>query len=239
MPESLFDTSLDVWKHILNERSVRDPIFGHIDIDKAEVQISTDGFIFLMLVYAESIGIDTVEFGKKLVESDKRDELLRIHTAIAFRTIFEVEGHYVEVPNACTLYKIPTKFLIVVGVAMIGIATGKASQIDPVLGGAVGGVGSLLINILAARYMNQYPEKQKITWTEELILRVLEIHGEKSLKDLRKQTRLYKQTIKETLESLDKKGFIEKRNITVNGKRPKTEIIFSAKKNEYEIQSNN
>src|ERR1700752_527864 len=68
---------------------------------------------------------------------------------IAFRTVFEVEGHYVEIPTAFTLHKVPTRFLIVVGAVLIGISTGKAAQIHALLGGAVGGAASLLINILA------------------------------------------------------------------------------------------
>jgi len=231
MTDSLMDTSLRTWERMLKERRSDFRVFvgaDRIDLSKPEVELSTDDFVSLTMAYAEEIGIDLQEYGRKLVGDREREDSLRFHAGIAFRTIFEVEGYYIEHPYAYTIYKIPTRFLIVVGAALIGIATGKAAQVDPLLGGAVGGVGSLLINILAARYI-QPSEDVEITWTEEFILKFLEGRGEQSLKDLQKQTKLYKGTIKTTLERLIEKQLIQKRKVLVGKTGTRTETKYKLK----------
>jgi DNA-binding MarR family transcriptional regulator len=92
----------------------------------------------------------------------------------------------------------------------------------------VGGVGSLLINILAARYI-QPSEDVEITWTEEFILKFLEGRGEQSLKDFQKQTKLYKGTIKATLERLIEKQLIERRKVLVGKTGARTETNYKLK----------
>lgn len=227
MTESLLDTSLKVWKHILDSEQIKDSLFENINIDNPEVGLDTINFAPLLHYYAESVGINTKDFGEKLIGEIKSENVLKFQTAIALRTLFEVEGHFVEIPNACTIYKIPSRFLIVFGAIVIGIATGKISQLDPIIAGAFSGVGNLLINILAARYVSENSKNSVITWTEEFLLIFLEKNGEQSIQEIRKRTRLYKQTIKETLKSLENKGLVESRKITLEGKKVKTELIFS------------
>ncbi|MDQ3816344.1 MAG: MarR family winged helix-turn-helix transcriptional regulator [Acidobacteriota bacterium] len=230
MTESLLDISLEVWQKVLGDEGVKNSIFSRrIDITQPEIELGTDDFSFLMYVYAASIGIDTEAFGRKLVGDRDRVEVLNFHVGKALKTLFEVEGHYVEIPHAFSIYKIPSKFLIVVGAAVIGIATGKAAQLDPLLGGAIGGVGSLLINILAARYTSNSLKAVEITWTEEFILKILENRDEQSIKELQKYTKLYRGTIKETLESLHAKNLVEKRKVLLEGKRVRSEIRYKLK----------
>jgi predicted transcriptional regulator len=230
MTKSLLDISFEVWQKILSDEGVRNSIYSSgIDITLPEIELGTDDFSYLMYVYAASIGIDTETFGRKLVGDKDRVEILNFHVGKALKTLFEVEGYYVEDPYAVTIYKIPSKFLIVVGAAVIGIATGKAAQLDPLLGGAIGGVGSLLINILAARYTSDSLEKVEVTWTEEFILKILENRGEQSIKELQKHTKLYRGTIKDTLESLHGKSLVERRKVLLEGKRVRSEIRYKLK----------
>jgi hypothetical protein len=167
----------------------------------------------------------------KRVGNNIREDRLKFHAGVAFRTVFEVEGHYVEFPNAYAIYKIPKQFLIVMGAALIGMATGKAFEIGPITGGVVSGVGGLLINILAARYLQlRSPDEPEVTWTEEFILKVLEQRAEQSLRELQKHTKLYRKTIKETLDSLYKKNLVEKRKVLLEGKRVRSETRYELKR---------
>jgi DNA-binding transcriptional ArsR family regulator len=203
-----------------------------LDFSKDEVELGTNDFVYLMMEFAEEVGIDLKEYGKRLVEDDVPEKHLRFHPAIALRTVFEVEGYYVEIPNAYAHYKVPKQFLIVIGAALIGIAAGKATQIDAAIGGAISGVGGLLINILAVRYLQlQSPAKPEITWTEEFILKILEARGEQSVKELQKHTKLYRKTIKETLDKLYKKDLVERRKVMLEGKRVRTEMRYELKMN--------
>lgn len=231
MSESLMDSSLESWQRILQRGPTRYPLLtANIDLEKSEVELGTNDFVFLMMEFAEEVGFDLTDYGRKLVGNSVREDVLKFHAGVAFRTIFEVEGHYVEFPNAYAIYKVPKQFLIVIGAALIGMATGKAFEIGPVMGGVVSGVGGLLINILAARYLELQAQREpEITWTEEFILKVLEHYGEQSLRELQRHTKLYRKTIKETVESLYKKNLVEKRKVLLEGNRIKSETRYKLK----------
>ncbi len=234
MSQNLTDTSLETWQRIV-QRGFKYPVMvpSPLDFSKDEVELGTNDFVFLMMEFAEEIGIDLKEYGKRLVGEDVPEKHLRFHPAVALRTVFEVEGYYVEIPNAYAHYKVPKQFLIVIGAALIGIAAGKATQIDAAIGGAISGVGGLLINILAVRYLQlQSPAKPEITWTEEFILKILEARGEQSLKELQKHTKLYRKTIKETLDRLYKRDLVERRKVLLEGKRVRTEMRYELKARE-------
>jgi hypothetical protein len=199
---------------------------ARLDLRKQELELGTDDFVLLMLAFADEVGVDLTSLGKRVWLRAKREEVFKLHAAVALRSIFEVEGYYAEIEGTYTLFKVPTKLLVVVGAALIGMATGEVYKLDPVLAGAVGGVGSLLINILSARYME--PDKASdLTWTEELILTLLRDSGEQSLKQLQGCTRLYKQTLKDTLASLLEKGVVESQGRP--GPKGKSELRYHAK----------
>lgn len=233
MSESLMEASLEAWQRILQREPTRYPLFtaNGMDFSKPEVELGTNDFVFLMMEFAEEVGFDLTDYGRKLVGNNVREDKLKFHAGVAFRTVFEVEGHYVEFPHAYAIYKVPKKFLIVMGAALIGMATGKAFEIDPIIGGVVSGVGGLLINILAARYLQLQPlGEPEVTWTEEFILKVLEHRGEQSLKELQRHTKLYRKTIKETLDSLYAKNLVEKRKVLLEGKRVRSETRYALKR---------
>ena len=225
--QSLTDASLKTWQRIL-QRGFKYPVLtARIDFSQDEVELGTNDFVFLMMEFAEEVGIDLKRYGRWLVGEGVREDRLIFHPGVALRTVFEVEGYYVEIPDAYALYKVPKQFLIVIGAALIGMVAGKTTHLDPVIGGALTGVGSLLVNILAARYLQlQESGKPEVTWTEEFMLKVLESRGEQSVRELQKYTKLYRKTIKETLDGLYKKGLVERRKVLVEGKRVRTEIMY-------------
>jgi hypothetical protein len=229
MSDRLLDTSIALWKETVSKTRLEHPfslIAGGIDFSAADAELGTDDFSLLMQTYAELVGIDLKEYGRKLVGPTKRDDILKSQVGIAYRTVFEVEGHYVEIPTAFTLYKVPTRFLIIVGAVLIGIGTGKAAQIHALLGGAVGGAASLLINILADRYVRPV-DQNSLTWREEFVIKFLKTDDELSVTDLHKQTRLYKTALRKTLDSLVNKRLIKQRKVMVGTKSIK---MYSLKK---------
>jgi DNA-binding transcriptional ArsR family regulator len=229
----LTEASRETWERIL-QRGFKYPVLtARIDFSEDEVELGTNDFVFLMMEFAEEAGIDLKKFGRRLVGDGVREDRLVFYPGVALRTVFEVEGHYVEFPNAYTLYKVPKQALIVVGAALIGMAAGRANEIDPVVGGALTGVAGLLINILAARYLQlRDAEKPEVTWTEEFMLKVLEGRGEQSVRELQKHTKLYRKTIKETLDGLYEKGLVERRKVILDGKRVRTEMRYELRRRE-------
>lgn len=211
METDLITQSRATWERLSARTEPPYPLsvaLARLDLRKQDLDLGTDDFLILMLAFADEAGVDLTTLGKRAWLRAKQEEGFKFHAAVALRSIFEVEGYYTEIEGAYALFKVPTKILIVVGAALIGMATGKVYQLDPILGSALGGVGSLLINILSARYTAS-DNTFEITWTEELILTLLRDTGEQSLKQLQRRTRLYKQTLKDTLASLSKKGLVE------------------------------
>lgn len=119
------------------------------------------------------------------------------------------EKYYIEIPNACTSYKVPKKFLIVFGATLIGIVTSKTSQMDPIIAGTFSGIGSLLINILSDRYASD--KNYEVDWLEEFILKVLEINGVLTFEELKRKTNIYGKTLRKTINDLEKKDLICKK----------------------------
>jgi hypothetical protein len=228
--ESLMDASRETWERILGRGFKYPALTARIDLSKDEVELGTDDFVFIMMEFAEVVGVVLEEYGRRLVGDGVKEEHLIFHPGVAFRTVFEVEGYYVEIPNAYALYKVPKQFLIVLGAAMIGMAALEAGRVNSLVGGALSGVGALLINILSTRYLLlRSSERPEISWTEEFILKVLEARGEQSVKELGKHTKLYRKTIKETLEALHGKGLVERRKALLEGKRVRTEMRYVPK----------
>jgi hypothetical protein len=74
----------------------------------------------------------------------------------AMRILFTLEGHYVECPHALTFYTVPKKVLISLGAVFAGVVAGvSATYLHPLLGGGIGGLGSLFLNILAKHYSSK------------------------------------------------------------------------------------
>jgi len=175
-----------------------------INFSESKVTLNTDDFIYLILDFAEEVGIDLRLFANKLTGQKEASEYT---VGIAFRTVFEVEGYYKEYPYASTEYQVPKKFLIILGAALIGVTTAKVSQMDTVLAGSASGAGSLLINILAERYANE--TEPKVNWLEEFVLQVLEKYGIQSFNELRRVTNIDSELLKKVLNDLKKKNLIE------------------------------
>jgi hypothetical protein len=185
-------------------RSFSSPYSTSIDFSKDNLELNTDDFVDLTMDFAEEVGIDLKRFAVNLTSNEDASEYV---VGVALRTMFEIEGHYVEIPHAFTVYKVPKQFLIVLGAAIIGIATAKAYELDPILAGSIGGVGSLLINILAARYLEK--GKPQIDWIEELVLQVLEEYGIQSFKELKQKTHIHPPLLKKVLKSLVKQDLVK------------------------------
>jgi hypothetical protein len=66
-----------------------------------------------MMEFAEEVGVDLKEYGRRLVGDGIKEEHLIFHPGVAFRTVFEGEWYYVEMPDAYGLYKVSKRFLIV------------------------------------------------------------------------------------------------------------------------------
>jgi hypothetical protein len=214
-PDELLAASLTIWKDALEKASADNPVrlfTRTIDFSKPEVELGPDDFSMLMRAYAETVGIDVLSYGRMLGDRyEIRNEILKSRVGAAFRTVFEAEGYYVEIPSAFTLHKVPTRFLILMGAVLLGIATGKATQLNVLLGGAVGGATNLLINILATRYM-QSSKRHDLTWTEEFVIKFLKISEPLSLSDLHKLTNLNKPFLKRTLNRLVDKRLVVKQS---------------------------
>jgi hypothetical protein len=198
------DLNSDQSERLLPLRLFTTPYSKRIDFTKDELQFNTDDFIGLTMDFAEQVGIDLKRYATNLTSGDKASEFI---VGVALRTVFEVERHYVEVPGAFCIYPIPKQFLIVLGAAIIGIGTAKAAQLDPILAGSISGVGSLLINILAARYVEK--GDQEVDWLEEFVLQVLEEYGIQSFKELREKTFIHPELLKKVLRGLQTKELVD------------------------------
>jgi len=173
-----------------------------------------EDFISFFTDVAYEVGIDVERFGARL---DHKTEHPQYTPGFAFRTLAEIAGIYVEYPNALTEFRVPRGFLVAMTAAIIGVATGKAATIDPTLAAAVGGIGSLLLNVLAQRY-SQDPDPST-DWLEEFILQTLERHGRQSAHELHALTHIYKPLLQRALTGLAKKGLVEIHRTWEDGRR--------------------
>jgi hypothetical protein len=107
-------------------------------------------YFFIDLAYA--VGLDVERLGRRLDPDTTNPETT---VGLAFARLCEIEGVYVEVPGALTTSRVSRAFLAAVTSAMIGIASARATSYDTAWGGAIGGIGGLLINIIATRYVRE------------------------------------------------------------------------------------
>lgn len=163
-----------------------------------------EDFVVFFTAVALEAGIDVRTYGTRLSPKSLHPEYI---PGMALRTVAEVASVYVEHPHALTLFTVQRTFLVTMTAAIIGIATGKATSIDPTLGGAIGGVGALLINVLAQRYI-ETAEEPETDWLEEFILTTLDRHGPHTVKELHDLTHIYSPLLSKTLRGLIKKQLI-------------------------------
>jgi hypothetical protein len=168
-----------------------------------EVVFWPEHFGAFFTLAAVEAGIDVVAFGAKLDPKAAKPQFV---PAAAFRAVAEVAGVYVENPGALTLFKIHRSFLTAMTAALIGIATGKVTD-DPTLAGALGGVGGLLINILAQRYLEDGAEPET-DWLEEWILETLQRHGPQTIGELHKLTNIHGPLLNRALRGLIRKKLV-------------------------------
>jgi len=159
----------------------------------------------LLMDYAEEAGVDLHRLGSALAPTSSHPEY---EVGLALRTVLESAGIYTEVPGALTYSQVSRKVLLIIGAALIGIATAKTARSDPALAGTVGGVGGLILNIMAARY-DQRPLDPGTDWLEELVLRILEELGIQSFGELQARTNIHVPLLKKVLSELRRKGLVE------------------------------
>jgi hypothetical protein len=202
MNDDLKNKAKQIWSEVL-EKSFE----GRQDLSKDYISLSTDDIYLGVTAFAAKAGIDLEKFSKALVSKNNSNKNA---ATLALKTVFEVEKYYEEIPNAFTLFKVRSDFLIVFGAALIGIATEKTTQINPILAGTVSGVGGLLINILAARYEGHIDEE--VDWLEEFVLKVLEAEGGLAFNDLKTNTNINEKLLRKVLRDLQRKQMIDKKH---------------------------
>lgn len=176
------------------------------------LMLGTDDFVTISHSLAIAAGIDVADFGQRLNPSRPSPYAF----GLAIRTLAEIEGYYVEVPNAYSLHRVPRDFLVTVAAVVIGIATGKASELSVLLGGAVGGLGSLLINILSSRATTTQSD---LKWFEEMLVAVLREAGPSDLSSLKKRTGLHRAFLQLAVDGLVSKGLV-----TRAPRKPKSKV---------------
>lgn len=181
--------------------------------------LGTDDFVTISHSLAIAAGIDVADFGQRLNPSRPSPYAF----GLAIRILAEIEGYYVEVPNAYTLHRVPRDFLVTVAAVAIGIATGKAGDLGALLGGAVGGLGSLLINILSSRATTPQSD---LKWFEEMLVAVLREAGPSDLTSLKKKTGLNRAFIQLAVDGLVSKGLV-----TRAPRKPKSKTYVYTLKN--------
>ncbi|HDR9128361.1 TPA: hypothetical protein QDB31_005456 [Burkholderia vietnamiensis] len=197
------------WIDLLSQSSTKYSWLGYRGLkwSSEELTLTTDQCVTLMMDFAQSVGVDLPQFGRKLSGEDDDDGGSEFLVGIALRTILEVDGYYVERPNASSRHFVPKDVLIAIGAAVIGIATGESTALGPIVSGAIGGVGSLLINILASRYSTS--ERQRVDFYGELLLQLVEDHQPVSRMALLEYTRFHAAVLDKILSKLEGAGEIE------------------------------
>jgi len=178
-----------------------------------------EDFVSFFVDLAEAAGIDQHAYGRKLDSRAKHPDHV---VGVAFTILAEVEEIYVETPGALTEFRVPKSFLVAIAAAMIGIATGKAAAFDPTLGGAVSGVGALLISILANRYGENIDTS--VDWLEAFVLQVAEQNQPVSLADLRELTHVDRGLLEKTMKRLLRKKLVRTTTSWVGGRKTRYEI---------------
>ena len=128
--------------------------------------------------------------------------------ARALVTVAEVERIYVEVPGALTESRVPRQFLIVVAAALIGMSTGDRGSINSAIAGALSGVGALLLELLADRYLSD--QEPQTDFLEDLVLRVIEARGATSSRELRAETHVESSVLRSTITRLLRKRLLRR-----------------------------
>jgi hypothetical protein len=176
-----------------------------INWDEEIITLNTDQCTYLFMEFAEHAGLDLERFGRQLHADGKPG---RFMVAIAFRTVLEVEGFYIERPYASSLHHVPRAVLVSLGAAILGIATAKTAAISPEIGGTISGIGSLLINILSARALDDKPKPYD--FYGELILELLDPVQPVSVTILQQQTRFHEAVLRKIIEELEKKNAVRR-----------------------------
>jgi hypothetical protein len=166
---------------------------------------------FVDLAFAA--GVDIARFGHRL---DPKAPSPDHAVARALMTVAQVERVYVDVPGALTETRVPRQFLFVLAAALIGIATGNRGSIADAVVAGLSGIGALLINLLAERYLTD-PEPTT-DFVEDLILRLLERRGPLSTAQLRAATHIATSLLRSTIKRLLAKRLI-RRILTYTGKK--------------------
>jgi hypothetical protein len=195
-----------ICESVLKKRDIGDRDRGTaklLQLRPDEVVFWPEDFIVFFTIAAIEAGIDVRAYGAKLNPHSTRPELV---PAAAFRTVSQVARVYAENPGALTLFKVQRAFLVTMTAAFVGMASGKVID-DPVVSGALGGLGALLINILSERYLNDGDEPET-DWLEEFILVTLERNGPQSVVELNKLTHIHRPLLTRTLRGLARKKLV-------------------------------
>jgi hypothetical protein len=168
-----------------------------------EVVFWPEDFAVFFTLAALEAGINVRAYGARLNPQAAKPELV---PAAALRTVAQVARIYAEHPGALTLFKVQRALLVTMVAARVGIATGQVVDV-PVISGALGGIGALLINILSERYRDDGAEPET-DWLEEFILATLDRHGPRSIVDLHKLTNIHQPLLTRTLRGLIKKKLV-------------------------------
>lgn len=173
--------------------------------DEEIITLNTDQCVFLFMEFAEHVGLDVERFGRQLHSEGKSG---RFMVGIAFRTILEVEGYYVERPNFSSMHRVPREVLVTLGAAILGIATAQAGAVSPEVGGAISGIGSLLINLLSARAVEDKPKP--FDFYGEFILKLLDPIEPVSMTKLQEQTKFHETVLRKIIADLEEKDAIRR-----------------------------
>jgi hypothetical protein len=180
--------------------------------DATSVTFWPEDFPAFFVDLALALGIDVHEFGRKL-QPDARSHEYAVGRALT--VLAQIEGIYEDVPGALTETRVPRRFLYVVASALIGMVSGSAAD-NPVVNAAIGGVGGLLLDILASRFETDV--EPQTDFLEDLILRVLEEKGKLSTSELIAETHMTRDLVASTLRRLLKKKLIRRVPTYVGGK---------------------
>ena len=173
--------------------------------DKETITLSTDQCTYLFMEFAEHAGLDLERFGRQLHAENKPGRFI---VGIAFRTVLEIEGFYVERPMASSLHHVPRTVLISLGAAILGIATAKTAAFSPEISGTISGIGSLLLNILSNRAIEEKPKP--FDFYGELILELIDPIQPTLITSLQQQTNFHETVLLKIIDELEKKDAISR-----------------------------
>ena len=206
--EGLLLAAEEIWKKVIALETSEYFMHRRIqknDWNKDTLTLSTDECVFLFMEFAEHVGLDVERFGRQLHSDGASGRFL---VGIAFRTVLEVEGYYIERLGASSRHQVPRTVLVTIGAAMLGIATAKAGAFSPEVGGAISGIGSLLINLLSARAEDDTPKP--LDFFGEFVLNLLDSSEPTTFASLQVQTRFHDTVLLKILVALEEKGAIRR-----------------------------